>query len=85
MVTNHLTVFSGNGCAGCVAVIQHFERLGIAHKVVKIDEDESGMHAFKTLGHRTVPQVYTPDLEYLGGSLMDILKLPKGTLDIFKQ
>jgi len=84
MEQNHLTVFSSKGCAGCNAVIQHFERLNIRHKVVKIDEDGQGMHAFRTLGHRTVPQIYNENIELLGSSLMDILKLPTGTLDFYK-
>lgn len=84
METKQLVVFSSNGCAGCKAVIQHLERAGVNHKVVKIDEDESGMHAFKTLGHRTVPQVYNENVELLASDLMSLLKLPAGTLDAYK-
>lgn len=79
-----LTVFSSKGCAGCVAVVQHLERSKIKHKVHKIDEDEEAMNVFRTLGHRTVPQVYTPDMTLIASNLMELVKVPAAALDVFK-
>lgn len=81
---SELVVFSSNGCAGCKAVVQELERRGIRHKVVKVDEDEDAMLTFRTLGHRTVPQIYTPDMVLLAGSLMELLKLNPSILEPFK-
>jgi len=81
---SELVVFSSNGCAGCKAVVQELERRSIRHKVVKIDEDAEAMRVFKTLGHRTVPQVYTPDMGLLASSLMELLRVPQGVLEPFK-
>jgi len=81
---SQLTVFSKNGCAGCVAVAQHFDRIGVNYKAVKIDENEAAMAFFRAAGHRSVPQIYTPDGTVLASSLMDVLKLSACMLDAFK-
>lgn len=84
MAMSQLTVFSKNGCAGCVAITQHFERIGVHHEVLKIDESAEAMLTFRALGHRSVPQVYTPDGTCIASNLMEVLKLPAGVLDVFK-
>lgn len=79
-----LTVYSSNGCPACVAVTMHLDRNGVNYKVAKVDEDAEAMAFFKAQGHRTVPQVYTPDGVRIASNLMELVKLPSGVLEVFK-
>lgn len=60
-------VYSKKGCIYCDAAMDLLERKNIEFEEIKIDNDAQHLAFLRVKNLRTVPQIWNPDNEYIGG------------------
>jgi len=61
------TVISANGCKWCDLAIEELEAIGEEYEVIKIEENPMIRSLCKMSGLKTVPQIFNPDGDHIGG------------------
>lgn len=56
-IDTRVTVYSKAGCMPCFGTIKALEKRGIAHEVLKVDEDPAALEQLKAEGYETTPVV----------------------------
>lgn len=69
-----LVVFSMDGCASCVAATKLLAQKGVAHRVVKVDEDLDAAAFIRREGHRSLPQIYQDGKLFVTGGFEGLKK-----------
>lgn len=64
-IDTRVTVYSKAGCIPCRGTIRSLEKFGIAHEVLKVDEDPAALDALKAEGYLATPVVV---VEHADGS-----------------
>lgn len=56
-IDTRVTVYSKAGCIPCRGTIRALDKAGIAHEVLKVDEDPAALDALKAEGYLATPVV----------------------------
>lgn len=60
-------VISANGCKWCERAIEELKSAGAEYEVIRLEEDPMIRSFCKLAGLKTVPQIFGPNGEYIGG------------------
>lgn len=62
-----LTIYSTPSCGQCREAKEHLTRLAIPFREVNLHEDTEAMSFIRSQGHRSVPQIYLEDTQFVSG------------------
>ena len=60
-------VISADGCKWCELAIEALEAAGVEYEVITLEENPMIRSLCKLAGLKTVPQIFGPNGEYIGG------------------
>jgi len=60
-------IYSKAGCIFCDAAMELLDKHGLAYQEVKVPGNEQAVQLFKERKWKTVPQIFTPNGEHVGG------------------
>ena len=69
-----LTIYSTPTCGNCKEAKQYLNSLGIEYQDVDLTQDSNSMSFIRSQGHRTVPQIYLGEQQFVTG-LNELKKL----------
>ena len=62
-----LTVYSTAMCTHCKSAKQFLNELAIPYNEVNLNEDAAAMDFVRSRGHRSVPQIYVGETQFVAG------------------
>lgn len=76
-----IKVYTKDDCSFCITVKNYLKALQIQFEEINVQENDSARAFLKEHGHRSVPQIYIDEHQYIVGGCDALLSMRKEEID----